>query len=101
MEKHKIISLSFTIPIMLLFLFGLYNMLPKPHQYQVKIDYCDGRKSKTLVVTADIEPSNKEISTYREATPRYAGEVNVCNVTLLKTLDNEHSKTDCFGFRNK
>ena len=62
-----------------------YNESHKPTKvYEVKIDYCDNRPSKILKVESSSMPTNQDISSYKEAMPRYAGEVNVCNINVIQ-----------------
>lgn len=56
------------------------------HTYKVKIEFCYGREPVIAEVRTLFYPSNREISTNREAMPRYEGYVNVRNVTVIDDL---------------
>lgn len=50
----------------------------------VKVNYCDGRPSKKIIHKSFDEPTNRSIRSYKEAVPRFDGEVNVCSIEVLK-----------------
>jgi len=72
------------ISILITFLIIFFIIISYRKEYQVEITYCDDRPKKTITVTKVFVPSNKMIFTYREALPRYEGEVNVCEIKVIK-----------------
>lgn len=65
---------------------SLYIVQSNSKKYLVRVDFCDNREPVTIKVNALWAPDNSDISTYKEAVPRYKGYLNVCNVTTISKL---------------
>jgi hypothetical protein len=55
------------------------------YEYQVKVIYCDSRPSKIISVQNTTMSQNSDIKTYKQAVPKFEGELNVCEIKVIST----------------
>lgn len=73
-----------------LFFTGLLGFLVKSttHQYLVELSFCDNRAPIKVIITDHSYPRNRCINNYENAVPEYKGYLNVCNINVIKQIEN-------------
>ena len=71
---------------------GIYvigkDLFKKRKQYFVKVHFCDDRPDMTMLVRSKTYPSSNDIENGPyQAMTRYEGFVNVCEVSVIKELE--------------
>lgn len=89
MENLKII-LSWS-PIFILLILFFYNLPDSSHttyHYEVEVTYCDDRPVKKIIVLWNkrTRPTSYDIKTKKQATPRFEGEINVCDIRTIREV---------------
>lgn len=81
---------EFIIIVLVLILFGLFVCFLEGgvKNYLVEIIFCDNRPPIRITVRSSVPPNSRHIENYNKSVPTYRGYLNVCDLQIIETLNN-------------